>query len=189
MRSESFFANPSLRAHLVWVTGGFTGALLSLSAAAAFIPLFQRFDDGVASSEELMRLTGEILELHARFWPVAAIAFGSALICSWQLYARMRGPLFRFVASFRAIASGATPEPVVIRATDYVQEETAELNAMLAALVARERARAERLERVEEQVALIAEWAGTSGDAQLVAMTDALEAECKAIRGGAGPRT
>ena len=53
MRDGSFFANPSFRAHLLWGTGGFTGALLLLGASAAFIPLFQRFDAGVGSDWEL----------------------------------------------------------------------------------------------------------------------------------------
>lgn len=188
MRSESFFANPSLRAHLLWVSGGFTAALLGLGAAAVFVPLFQRFDAGVASTDEMLRLTGEILEVHVRYWPVAALALLSTLACSWFLYGRMRGPLIRFVTAFRAIREGGLPDAVVIRATDYVQEECAELNAMLAALRAREDARAEALERVEERAASLAEWASARGEAQLVALTDALEAECKALRRCGGRR-
>jgi hypothetical protein len=182
VRNESFFANPSFRAHLLWVTGGFTAALLGIGAAMVFVPLFQRFDAGVGSQDELLRLTGEILEVHARYWPVAATALLSTLVCSWLLYARMRSPLFRFVAAFRALAAGSVPEAVVIRATDYVQEECAELNGLLAVLRARECARIGALEGVEERAALIAEWASASGDAQLLAMTDALEAECKVLR-------
>jgi hypothetical protein len=188
VRSESFFADPSFRAHLLWVSGGFTAALLAAGAAAVFVPLFQRFDEGVASPDEMLRLTGEILDVHARYWPVAGLALFSTLACSWLLYARMRGPLFRFVVAFRALAAGRVPEPVVIRATDYVQDECAELNAMLAALAARERERAEAFARVEDRLALLAEWASASGDAQLAAMTDALEAECKALRERFGAR-
>jgi hypothetical protein len=183
VRNDSFFANPSFRAHLLWVCGGFSAALLVAGGAALFVPLFQRFDAGVGSPDEMLRLTGEILELHARYWPVAGVALFATLGCAWLLHARMRSPLFRFVAAFRALAAGRVPDAVVIRATDYVQEECAELNAMLDAVRARERARAAALERVEERTALIAEWANASGDRELVAMTDALEAECKALRG------
>jgi methyl-accepting chemotaxis protein len=182
MRNDSFFANPSFRAHLLWVSGGFTAALLGLCAAAIFVPLFQRFDEGVASPDEMMRLTGEILAIHARYWPVAAVSLGSTLVCSWLLYARMRGPLFRFVAAFRAIARGVIPEPVVIRATDYVQDETAELNAMLAALRERARERGDATERVAERAAQLCERAAATGDAELAALADALETECKALR-------
>jgi hypothetical protein len=164
------------------VSGGFTAALLAIGAAAVFVPLFQRFDAGVGSQDELLRLTGEILEVHARYWPVAAAAWLSTLACSWLLYERMRSPLFRFVTAFRALAAGDVPEPVVIRATDYVQDECAELNALLEVLRARECARETALEGVEDRAALIAEWASATGDAQLLAMTDALEAQCKALR-------
>jgi hypothetical protein len=182
VRNESFFANPSFRAHLLWVTGGFTAALLGVGAAMVFVPLFQRFDAGVGSPDEMLRLTSEILEVHARYWPVAATAWLSTLGCSWLLYARMRSPLARFIATFRALAAGSVPEAVVIRTTDYVQDECAALNEMLEVLRARECARESALEGVEERAALIAEWASASGDAQLLAMTDALEAQCKALR-------
>ncbi len=184
MRSDSFFANPSFRAHLLWVTTGFSAALLAVGAAAMFLPLFQRFDLGVGSDGELERLTFAILDLHARLWPVVATSLLSTLACTWFLYARMRGPLFRFVAVFRALAAGSLPEPVVIRATDYVQDEAAELNAMLGAMRERALARAHGIARVEECTAALAEWASAHGDADAIALADALEAECKALRTG-----
>jgi hypothetical protein len=186
MRSESFFANPSFRAHLLWVTTGFTAALLVVGAAAAFVPLFQRFDMGAGSDGELERLTFAILDLHARLWPVVGVSLLSTLACSWLLYARMRGPLYRFVASFRAISAGIVPEPVVIRATDYVQEESAELNAMLATLRERERSRATAIAQLEERAAALAEWAAAHGNADAIALANELEAACKAVR-RAGP--
>jgi hypothetical protein len=182
MRSEAFFANPSFRAHLLWVTTGFTATLLLVGAMAAFLPLFQRFDAGVGSDAELERLTLDILTLHARLWPVVGVSLLSTLGCSWLLYERMRGPLFRFVVVFRALAEGTLPEPVVIRATDYVQGESAELNAMLAALRAEAAARASALARIEERAAELAEWAGAHGAPDAIALADALEADCKALK-------
>ena len=182
-RSTTLLANPSFLAHLLWATGGFATAVLVLAAAAVFLPLFQRFDEGATSPDEVIRLTGRILDLHASFWPVALLAFGATLMTTWLLYTRMSEPLVRFVAAFRAVARGARPELVVIRATDYVQAECAELNAMLAALRERAGAQSVSLERVAEQAAQIAERASASGDAQLVALADALEAECKFLRG------
>ena len=182
MRSESFFANPSFRAHLLWVSTGFTAAFLVVGAAGLFLPLFQRFDAGGGSLDELGRLTLEILDLHARLWPVVLTALLSVAICSWSLYARMRAPLFRFVSTFRAISEGRVPEPIVIRATDYVQDESAELNAMLGVLEERERERAAALERIEERAAALTEWAHARGDAEALALASALEAECKTLR-------
>ena len=182
MRSDSFFANPSFRAHLLWVTASFTAALLFFVAAALFVPLFQRFDASLGSDAELGRLTLEILDLHARLWPVVAISLLSTCACSWALYARMRGPLFRFVAAFRALSDGAVPEPIVIRATDYVQDETAALNALLGALRAQAAARKDALARIEERAADLAEWASARGDGDAIALAEALAAECKALR-------
>ncbi len=182
MRSESFFANPSFRAHLLWVTTGFTTALLGVGAAAVFVPLFQRFDLGGGSDRELARLTFEVLDLHAKLWPVVGVSLLSTLVCSWLLYARMRGPLFRFVTAFRTLSAGSVPDAVVIRATDYVQDECAELNAMLATLRERERARSNALARLEERAAALAEWASAHGSADAIALANALEAECKALR-------
>jgi len=178
VRNESFFANPSFRVHLLFVTTAFTGAFLAIGAAAIFIPLFQRFDAGVSSPDEMLRLTGEILEAHARYWPVALVSLLSSSTCSWFLYKRMRGPLFRFAEVFRAISGGRAPGDVVIRATDYVQDECRELNKMLSGL----RERTEALERVELRVASISEFAAASGDARLMQLSDELEAECKALR-------
>jgi hypothetical protein len=167
---------------LLWVSTGFSAALLAFGAAALFVPLFQRFDAGSGSFDDLGRLTLEILDLHARLWPVVFTALLSVAACSWSLYGRMRAPLFRFVSAFRAISAGAVPEPIVIRATDYVQDESAELNAMLAALKERARSRESALDRVEERSAALAEWATSRGDAEAVALAGALEAECKTLR-------
>jgi hypothetical protein len=180
MRNDGFFANPSFRAHLLWVSAGFTAALLAVGGAAVFVPLFQRFDAGVSSPDEMLRLTGEILEAHARYWPVVFVSWLSVCLCSWFLYGRMRSPLFRFVSAFRAISAGSIPGPVIIRATDYVQDECAELNAMLSAL----EARARTLERIEERVAELAEAVAATGDSRLIALCAALENECKALRSG-----
>lgn len=187
MRSQSFFANPSLRAHLLWVSTGFTAAFLMAGAAALFVPLFQRFDAGTGSQGELGRLTLEILDLHARLWPVVFTALVSVAVCSWRLYARMRAPLFRFVTAFRAISEGRVPESIVIRETDYVQDESAELNSMLGVLAERERERAAALDRIEECAANLAEWASARGDAEAVALSSALDAELKALR-SPGPK-
>jgi hypothetical protein len=176
--SKGVLANPSLRAHLFWVTTCFTAGLLLTIAVALFVPLFQRFDASVQSFEAMGALTQHILDLHAAFWPVVFIALCSTAVCSWALYARMRGPLFRFVAAFRAIREGRTPEPVTIRASDYVQEETAELNAMLEAL----RERDGELAALEERVAALAEWASARGETEALALAGEVEAACKRLR-------
>lgn len=177
MRNQSFFANPSLRAHLLLVTTSFTGFLLVAIAAALFVPLFQRFD-ATRSYDELGALAQQILDMHAGFWPIVLLSLCACAASSWAIYARLRGPLHRFVAVFRAVAAGAAPAPVVIRATDYVQEECAALNAMLSALGEREA----RLAQLEQCAAALTEWAQARGDAEACALASELEAACKALR-------
>jgi predicted ATPase len=50
----------------------------------------------------------------------------------------MVAPLVRFVRVFESVRRGEIPEPLTLRATDYLRHEAEALNAMLAAL--RERA-------------------------------------------------
>jgi methyl-accepting chemotaxis protein len=136
MRREGLFSDPSFRSHLVWVTTGSTGALLLVLSAAVLIPLFSRFD-GATSIDELRSVTGQILELHARLWPVVFTSLVSVFLSSWLLYRRMVAPLVRFVRVFESVRRGEIPEPLTLRATDYLKREAEALNAMLAALRAR----------------------------------------------------
>ena len=137
MRRESLFADPSFRSHLVWVTTGSTGALLLVLSAAVLVPLFSRFDSA-SSLDELRSLTEQILDLHARLWPVVLTSLVSVFLSSWLLYRRMVAPLVRFVRVFESVRRGEIPDPLTLRATDYLRREAEALNGMLAAL--RERA-------------------------------------------------
>lgn len=137
MRRESLFGDPSFRAHLMWVSTGSTGALLLVLSAAVLIPLFHRFDNA-ASLDELRSVTQQILDLHTRFWPVVFVSLVSVFLSSWLLYRRMVSPLVRFVRIFDGVREGKLPEPITLRATDYLRREAEALNAMLAALRARE---------------------------------------------------
>ena len=139
MQRQSLFADPSFRAHMLWVTTGSTGALLLVLSAAVLIPLFSRFDHAT-SLDELRSLTEQILELHAHLWPVVLTSLVSVFLSSWLLYRRMVAPLVRFVRVFDAVREGRVPEPITLRSSDYLRRETQSLNAMLAAL--RERVRA-----------------------------------------------
>jgi methyl-accepting chemotaxis protein len=137
MRRQSLFGDPSFRAHLVWVTTGATGALLLVLSAAVLIPLFSRFESAT-SLDELRNLTQQILDLHARLWPVVFTSLVSVFLSSWLLYRRMVAPLVRFVRVFDGVREGRLPEPITLRATDYLRREAEALNAMLVALRARE---------------------------------------------------
>ena len=62
----------------------------------------------------------------------------SVFLSSWLLYRRMVAPLVRFVRVFDGVREGRLPEPITLRATDYLRREAEALNAMLVALRARE---------------------------------------------------
>jgi hypothetical protein len=148
VRRQGVFADPSFRAHLLWVTTGSTGALLLVLSAAVMIPLFQRFDSA-ASLDELRGVTQQILDLHARLWPVVFTSLVSVFLSSWLLYRRMAAPLVRFVRVFDGVRTGQVPEPLTLRASDYLRSEAEALNAMLEAL----RAREDELHALRERVA------------------------------------
>jgi hypothetical protein len=130
------------------VTTGSTGALLLVLSAAVMIPLFQRFD-GAASLDELRGVTQQILDLHSRMWPVIFTSLVSVFLSSWLLYRRMAAPLVRFVRVFDGVRIGQVPEPLTLRATDYLRREAEALNAMLTAL----RAREDELRALRERIA------------------------------------
>jgi len=148
VRRASLFGDPSFRAHVMWVTTGSTGALLLVLSAAVLIPLFNRCDHAT-SLDELRSLTQQILDLHERFWPVVFSSLASVFLSSWLLYRRMVAPLVRFVRAFDGVREGKLPEPITLRATDYLRREAEALNAMLAAL----RTREAELQTLRERVA------------------------------------
>jgi len=179
MRRESLFGDPSFRVHLIWVTTGSTAALLLVLSAAILLPLLIRFDSGAATLDELRSLTGQILELHARLWPVVFSSLVSVFLSSWLLYRRMSSPLVRFVRAFRAVGEGSLPEPIQVRATDYLRQEAQALNGMLEALRALEAERRAGFDRLSECVAEVAEWARAQGSVDAVMLAGALEGETK----------
>jgi len=87
-----------------------------------------------SSPQKALEASGRILELHERFWPVTLGSLvGVALAAAW-LGRRITGPLVRFQHAFQRMAEGGLPEPLQIRATDYLAQEVAAFNRMVAAL-------------------------------------------------------
>jgi len=173
--------NPSFRAHLFWVVTGTAGSLLVVVSAAIMFPLFLRFDHGLASPAEMHALTERILDLHATLWPVVGVCLLAVMVSSWLLYQRMVSPLVRFVRSFDAVRDGQLPQPVHLRATDYLTREADSLNGMTQALRERqadlEAAHAELRAAIEE----LGEWAASQGDPEAARRLAELEQRDKAL--------
>lgn len=179
--SPSWIANPSFRAHLIWVVAGSAAALLVVSSAAVLVPLLLRFEEGGASPDELARAADRILAMHQALWPMVVICLVSVIITSWLMYQRMVSPLVRFVKVFDAAREGRIAGPIQLRAADYLTREAESLNAMLAALRGRHADLVAARARVRDQIEELAEWASLQGDAEASRLVAELQDREKAL--------
>jgi methyl-accepting chemotaxis protein len=179
--AELLLANPSFRAHLMWVVTGTSAALLVVSSLVILLPLFLRFEGGPATPEELGRLADRILALHETLWPVVVMCLVAVMASSWLLYQRMVSPLVRFVQVFDAVRDGQIPGPVRLRGADYLTREADALNEMTAALRERCVQLAAARMRLCEPIEELAEWAATHGDEELSSLLATLQDREKAL--------
>jgi hypothetical protein len=127
----------SFRLHLLGASLAFALLFSLIAAAVLFARWVVPLELGAQGPEQAVEAIDRILVLHATLWPVVALSLlGVALAATW-LFARMSGPLVRFVAAFDALRGGDVPRPLEIRASDYLVREAAALNAMLEVLRAR----------------------------------------------------
>ncbi|MCC6641092.1 MAG: methyl-accepting chemotaxis protein [Deltaproteobacteria bacterium] len=178
---SSLILNPSFRAHLLWVVGGTTAALLVISSAVVMVPLLLRFDAAGASPDELERITDRILTMHTTLWPMVVICVASVIISSWVLYKRMVAPLVRFVQVFAAVRDGRLPGPIRLRGGDYLVPEANALNEMTSALRERHAALSASRAYLQAQSEEVAEWASLHGDADLARLVAELSDREKAL--------
>lgn len=106
-------------------------------SAALFIPLIIQLESTSLSVPEQEAVASQFLFLHARVWPALLIAFVSFAIHSVFVSHRITGPLTQFRNIFKAIAAGDLSGRVTIRKHDYLGNETAILNEMIASLRAK----------------------------------------------------
>lgn len=175
------FGSPTFRAHLVWAVVTTTAAMLLLASALALVPLFVAFDTAPESAQELARLTDRILALHETLWPFLGLCIVAVLLSSWLLLHRMVSPLVRYVRTFDAVSEGVLPGPLVLRATDYLTEETAALNRMLAALRERHGALLAAEQSLRAELEGLGEWASERRDATLADLVARLQDREKAL--------
>jgi methyl-accepting chemotaxis protein len=140
--------------HLVTASLAFALVLALAAGAAMLLRWAVPLELASSSPQRALEASRRILELHERFWPVTFLSLvGVALAAGW-LGRRITGPLVRIAQGYARIAAGELPEPIAIRASDYLRREVAAFNAMVAALAARaaerERARAEALAALAE---------------------------------------
>jgi methyl-accepting chemotaxis protein len=124
----------SLRLHLI-LTGLVTvGAYLLAVGGIVFVPRIASFESGTNPIEELERAAGQLLFLHAHFWPVALGAIITVFASSLFLYHKTTEPLVRFRRAFDNVRQGIIPAPIRLRGTDFLSKDAAALSAMLESL-------------------------------------------------------
>lgn len=159
----------------------------AVMSVAVFVPLAARLDRTRLDDEAIVGLADYVLFLHSAFWPVVALSLISCIVAASLLYRRMRSPLVRFVRVYREIEAGnRVPEPLRLRTYDYLSEEGAALNEMLAALASRAEARRGLVDRLcEIEVALAEQGADASlvGELREITKDPALRAGWPIERG------
>ena len=155
--AETARTHQTLRSHLILTASLVTLGFGAVVAASVFIPIAIQLGHTSLESGAAYGLAEHFLYLHGAFWPLIAVAMLGSIATGQLLYHRMRSPLVRFTRCFDEIAAGGTPDPVVIRASDYLTEEARALNQMLIALERRRasiRQAALRLEELCDELAL-----------------------------------
>ena len=107
---------------------------LVILIAALFAPLFLALRENAVATANLIQASNNFLYLHSSFWPAAAIALVVIGLHAVLISHRVVGPLYRHQVVFRAMAQGTIPAPVRLRQGDFLEDHTADLNAMLEGL-------------------------------------------------------
>ena len=134
MRQNLFSRDSSFMTHLLLSTLSMSAIFMIVVGAMTFVPAVVRLEFGSDSLSEIAVVTQEILEIHAVVWPVVVACLIAVTITSLFLFNRMTEPLSRFVKVFESIGQGRFPDPIKLRAHDYLNLEAKALNKMMVEL-------------------------------------------------------
>ena len=140
----------TFRLHLMLTATLLVLTFAGVAAVLTFVPLFAYLDDVDLASVAAAEISAYFIHLHESFWPVVAGAIIASTASGLVLFQRMRSPLTRFAAVYRVLAQGGVPAPLRIRATDYLQSESNELNHLIEAIRQRDMEERHQLERARE---------------------------------------
>jgi methyl-accepting chemotaxis protein len=124
----------TFRIHLVLTAAVVVLTFAVVTAVLTFVPIFAHFESQELGSKAAGEIAAYMLLLHKSFWPVIVGAIIASVVSGTLLFERMRLPLARFASVHRQVAEGQTPEPVELRAVDYLHDEADGLNQMLDAI-------------------------------------------------------
>ena len=139
----------TFRLHLLVATVISTSCFVLISALSLFLPLAMHLNRTDLQDPAVAGMAEHFLYLHAAFWPVVLGSLVSCVASSLLLYQKMVGPLVQYMRCFRELEKGNCPDPIVIRKTDYLSDETRVLNQMLETSTERTRLRAESVAEIE----------------------------------------
>jgi hypothetical protein len=145
------------RTHLwlssLWATLCFTGVVLLASVLRA-LSSPSRGNLPPSEATDLARHFDFLI--HSAIWPLLPLALAGSIVTAHVLFRRMREPLVRFVRCYEAIAEGAVPPQIALRATDYLADEADALNGMIASLRHQQIVRNDAVARLEEAISDLA---------------------------------
>lgn len=139
----------TFRTHLLVATTISTACFVAVSALLVFMPLVMHLNRTDLQDPAMQGIADHLLYLHGAFWPVVMGSLISCVASALLLYRKMVGPLVQYLRCFEALERGDSPDPIVIRKSDYLSDETEALNRMLVALAERAGSRANSLAEVE----------------------------------------
>jgi len=124
----------TFRLHLILTAALVVLSFASVAAVLTFVPLFAYLAHAELDSAAGAEIASYLIQLHESFWPVVLGAVIASATSGMVLFQRMRSPLVRFASVHRQLAEGHTPEPIELRALDYLQDQADELNQMVEAI-------------------------------------------------------
>lgn len=140
----------TFRLHLMLTAGLVVLSFASIAAVLTFVPLLVFLAHTELDSAAGAELSAYFIQLHESFWPMVVGAVIASITSGMVLFERMRSPLVRFASAYRRLAEGDTPEPIRLRALDYLKDEADELNRMLETMRRRHDEERSRMTRIEQ---------------------------------------
>lgn len=137
------------RSHLVSTCLTVTGVFATVISLSVFVPLAAHLSRAPIGEEVSAGLAEHVLFLHAALWPIILFSLVACIASALILFGRMRSPLIRFVRCFNAIEEGSVPKPIVLRLSDYLNDEADALNRMIESLAETASARHRAARRID----------------------------------------
>jgi methyl-accepting chemotaxis protein len=127
----------SLQYRLLAVTIGHFLVFAALVSVSLFAPLIMQLESGTIAAEQQGQAAAQFLYLHRHFWPALVVIFVFLAFHSIVVSHRIAGPLVNFRRVLHAVGDGDLTASARIRKHDYLREEEASINEMIAGLAAR----------------------------------------------------